>query len=137
MDPHQAQNQVNDFLGDPFLLSIQYQPHNYALQNAWVSFRHQDILPFTHVHSSMCIPLQVPPAPDNDQLEGHREDILLPVRNIAGPQDPHHFDVAYQGAVDYHPQPLVGVSGSRPSAAESPFDQRYSCNRTLHMYSPA
>jgi hypothetical protein len=63
----------------------------------------------------MCIPPQVPPTPANGQPEGHREDISPPVRGIAGPQDPHHFDVAYQGVVDYHPQPLVGVSNSHPS----------------------
>ena len=84
----------------------------------------------------MCTPLQVPPAPANGQPERHREDMPLPVRNVAGPQDPHHFDVAYQGAVDYHPQPLVGVSSSRPSAVEPPFYRRHSGNRTLHMFSP-
>jgi hypothetical protein len=45
--------------------------------------------------------------------------------------------VAYQGVVDYHPRPLVGVSNPHPSAAaEPPFDQRHSGNRTPHMYSP-
>jgi hypothetical protein len=86
----------------------------------------------------MCIPLQVPPAlaNANGEPERHREDIPPPVRNVAGPQDRHHFDVAYQGVVDYHPQPLVGVSSSRPSD-EPPFDRRrHSCNRTLRMYSP-
>ena len=134
--PHQAQGQANDFPGDSFLHSVQYQPHNHALQNAWVSFRHQGILSFTHTHSSMCIPLQVPPAPANGQPEDHWEDIPPPVRNVARPQDPHHFHVAYQGAVDHHPQPLVGVSSSRLSAGEPPFDRRHSGNRTLHMYSP-
>ena len=125
--PHQA----NDVPGGPFLHPIQYQPHNHALQNAWVSFRHhQEILPFTHAHSSICIPLQVPPAPANGQPEGHREDIPPLVRTVAGPQDPHHFDVVY------YPQPLVGVSNSCPSAAEPLFDQRHFGNRTLHMYSP-
>ena len=34
----------------------------------------------------MCTPLQVPPTPDHGQ-------------------DPRRNDVAYQGVVDYHPQP--------------------------------
>jgi hypothetical protein len=66
----------------------------------------------------MYIPPQVPPA--NGQPEGHREDIPPPVREIA--QGPHHFDVAYQGVVDYHPQPLVGVSNLHLSSTEPPFD---------------
>ena len=58
----------------------------------------------------MCIPPQVPPAPDNSQPEGHHEDIPLPVGGVAGPgpvrvQDPRRNDMAYQGIVDYHPQP--------------------------------
>ena len=48
----------------------------------------------------------------------------------------HKICVAYQGVVDYHAQPLVGVSDSHPSAAEPAFDQWHSGNRTLHMYSP-
>ena len=123
--PHQA----NEFPGDPFLHFIQYQPRNHALQNARVSSRHRNILPLADAHSSTCI-LQVPPAPANGQLEDHREDVHPPIRNVAGPQDPHQFDVAY------HPQPLVGVSSSRLSAVEPPFDQRHSGDRTLHMYSP-
>ena len=59
----------------------------------------------------MSIPPQVPPAPANDQPEGHQEDIPPPVRNVAGPQDLHHFDVAYQG-----------VSNSHLPAAEPAFD---------------
>jgi hypothetical protein len=56
----------------------------------------------------ICIPLQVPHAPANNR----REDIPPPDRGIAEPgrmQDPHphHIDVAYQGIVDYHPQPLA------------------------------
>ena len=59
-------------------------------------------------------PPQVPPAPANDQLEDIREGMHPPVTSVAGPgrlgvQDPHHFDVAYQGVVAYHPQPLVSV----------------------------
>ena len=114
-DPHQA----NDFPGDRFAHSIPHQPHNHAQQNAWVSFRHWVLLPFTNVRSSICIPPQVPPALANGQPEGHREDIPRPGRV----QDPHHFDVAYQGIVDYHPQPLVGVSNPHLSSTESPFDQ--------------
>ena len=73
------------------------------------------------IYRCACIPPQVPPAPANGQSEGHREDVHPPVRNVSRPQDPHHFDVAYRGAVDHHPQPPVGVSNSRPSAAEPPF----------------
>jgi hypothetical protein len=51
-------------------------------------------------------------------------------------QDPHHFDVAYQGVEDYRPQPVVGVSSSHLSATKPLFDQRHSSNRTLNMYSP-
>jgi hypothetical protein len=108
---------------DPFIQAVPHQPHNHAQQNAWVSFRRWDILHSTSTHSSMCIP-QVPPAPPNGQREGHREDIPPPVRDIAGPQDPRHFDVAYQGdVVDYHPQPIVGVSDSHLSATEPLFRQ--------------
>ena len=77
--------------------------------------------PLQIAHSSMPIPPQVPPAPG--QPEGHQEDIPPPVWNVAGPQDLHHFDVAYRGVVDYHPQPHVGVSNSHPPAAEPAFDQ--------------
>jgi hypothetical protein len=61
----------------------------------------------------------------------------LPARGVAGSgrqQDPHRFDLAYQGVVDYQPQP-VGVSISHLSATEPPLDQRRSANRTLHTYS--
>jgi hypothetical protein len=61
-------------------------------------------------HSSMCILLQVPPAPAHGQPEGHREDVPPPVGGVAGPgrmQDPHYIDMAYQGIVDYRPQPLA------------------------------
>ena len=55
--------------------------------------------------------LQVPPG--HDQPEGYCEDIPLPVAGgVAGQgsvQDPHRMDMANQGIVDYHPQPL-GVS---------------------------
>jgi hypothetical protein len=55
----------------------------------------------------MCIPLQVPPAAANNQ----REDIPPPDGGVAEPggvQDLYHrdIDVARQGIVDYHPQPL-------------------------------
>ena len=72
-----------------------------------------------HLLMSTSIPPQVPHAPANGQHEGHQEDIPLPV---AGTQDLHHFNVAYQGVVIYHPQPLVGVSNSHPPAAEPAFD---------------
>ncbi|KAF8462235.1 hypothetical protein DFH94DRAFT_699820 [Russula ochroleuca] len=78
--------QANNFPVDSVdAFFIPYQP-NHAQQNAWI-----------------------PPAV-NGQPEIHREDIPPPVRG-ARPgrmQDPHHFDVAYQGVVDYHPQPLLG-----------------------------
>ena len=98
-----------------------------------------DIGIFHDVHSSIphTIP-QIPPAPAIDQPEGHLGDIPPPVQGVAAParvQDPHHFDVAYQGVVDYHPRPLR-VSDSHLFAAEHPFDYRLSDNRTLHMYSP-
>ena len=111
---------------------------SYVLQNAMVSFQHQCILSSTNAHSSLCLPPQVPPAPANGEPEGHREDIPPPVRGVAEPgrmQDPMHFDVAYQGVVDYHHQPLVGVSNSHLLTAEPPY-QRRSGNRTPYMYSP-
>jgi len=52
----------------------------------------------------------VPPAPGHGQPEGHREDIPLPVGDVAVPgrvQDPHRIDMAYQAVVDHHPQPLI------------------------------
>ena len=58
-----------------------------------------------NAHLSMCIPLQVPPAPVNNE----REDIPPPNRGVAEPgrmQHLRHIDVAYQGIVDY-PQPLA------------------------------
>jgi hypothetical protein len=122
-DPHQA----DDFPGEPFLHAIPHPLHDHALQNARVSFRHRVILPFPNPRSLMSIPSQVPPAPANGQLEGHR-DIPPPVRGVTGPgtsrvHDPDHFDVAYQGIVDYHPQPLLDVSNSHPSASGAPFAQ--------------
>jgi hypothetical protein len=71
---------------------------------------------------------QIPPAPANGQPEDHREDVLPHVRRvevawIGRAQDPHHFDVAYEGIADYHPQPLVDVSNFHPSATETPFDR--------------
>jgi hypothetical protein len=47
--------------------------------------------------------------PANGQHEGHPEDIRPSVSGVARPgrvQDPHHFDMAYQGIVDYHSRPL-------------------------------
>lgn len=70
---------------------------------------------------------QIPPAPANGQPEGHQEDIPPPVRHevawIGRVQDPHHFDVAYEGVVDYHAQPLVDVSNSHLSATGPPFER--------------
>ncbi len=111
--------QANDFSRDPYFHSISQQAHNHALQNAWVSLRHWDILCFANAHSSVCIPLQVSPAPADGLPEDHQEDIPPPVGSVAGPggvQDPPYIDAAYQGMADYHPQPL-GVSNSRLSAA--------------------
>lgn len=65
-------------------------------------------LPFADAHLP-CV-FQAPPAPANGQPEGHREDIPPPIRGIGGPgraQDPHHVDVAYQGMIDYQPQPFA------------------------------
>lgn len=109
-DPHQA----NDFPGDPFLRPIPHQHHDYALQNAaaWVSFRHR----LSNCSFISVCPSQVPPAPANGQPEGHR-DIPPPGRGVARPgrvQDPDHFDMAYQGIVDYHFQPLLDVSNFHP-----------------------
>lgn len=70
-------------------------------------------------------PLQVPPAPGHGQPEGHREDIPLPVGGVAMPgrvQDPHRVDMAYQGIVDYHPQPLA-VSIFHLTVTGSPYGQ--------------
>jgi hypothetical protein len=74
-----------------------------------------------NAHLSMCIPLQVPPAPANNQ----REDIPPPDRGVAELgriQDLHHIDMAYQGIIDYHPQPLA-VSNFYLSADRSLSDQ--------------
>jgi hypothetical protein len=107
--PHQA----DDFPRDPFSRPIPHQP---ALQNVWVSSRHRDVLPYKC--SFINVYPQVPPAPANGQHAGlpadHQEDIPPPVRHevawIGRVQDRHHFDVAYEGVVDYHAQPLVDVS---------------------------
>ena len=68
----------------------------------------------------MCIPLQVPPAPANNQ----REDIPPPGGGAAEPdrmQNLHHIDLAYQGIIDYRPQPLA-VSNFHLSADGPLFD---------------
>jgi hypothetical protein len=73
-----------------------------------------------NAHLSTCI-LQVPPAPANNQ----REDIPRLDRGVAELgriQDLHHIDVAYEGIVDYHPQPLA-VSNFHFSADGPLFDQ--------------
>ena len=110
-DPHQ----VNDYRGEPFSHPIPHQTH---IQNARVSF---------DISFSMLIHIpQVPHTPTNGQPEAHWEDIPPPVRDVAGPgrvRNLHHFDAAYQGTVDYIPQPLVDVSNSFPSAIQPPFDQ--------------
>jgi hypothetical protein len=107
----QMAQQANNFPVDSVdAFFIPYQP-NHAQQNAWVSFRHRTFCLY-NCSFHQCVP-QIPPAV-NGQPEIHREDIPPPVRG-ARPgrmQDPHHFDVAYQGVVDYHPQPLLGVSNS-------------------------
>ena len=87
-----------------------------------------DIRTFYLLYRCSFINPQIPPTPaiGQPELEGHREDIPPPVWGVAVPgrvQDPHYVDVAYQGVVDYHPQPLVGVSNTRPSATKPPFDQ--------------
>ena len=64
-------------------------------------------------HLSMCTLLQVPPTPVNNQ----REDIPPPDR-----ADLQYIDVAYQGIVNYHPQPLA-VSNFHLSAGEPLFNQ--------------
>ena len=71
----------------------------------------------------MCIPLQVPPAPGHGEPEGYHEDIPPPVGGVAGPgrvHDPHYINMAYQGIVDYRPQP-VAVSIFHLTATEPPY----------------
>ena len=108
-DPHQ----VNDYRGEPFSHPIPHQTH---IQNARVSF---------DISFSMLIHIpQVPHTPTNGQPEAHWEDIPPPVRDVAGPgrvRNLHHFDAAYQGTVDYIPQPLVDVSNSYTSATPASF----------------
>ena len=92
---------------------------------------------FYNAHSSLCLACQVLPASANGGPGGHREDIPLIVRGVFEPgrvQDPLPFDVAYQGVVDYYPQPPVGVSNSHLSTTEPPFDQRHLGNRTVTLY---
>jgi hypothetical protein len=65
---------------------------------------------YTGAHPSTCFPLQVQPAPAHGQPEAHHEDLPPPVKDVAWPgrvQDSHHYDNAYQGVVDYHPQPFA------------------------------
>ncbi len=113
-DSHNA----NGFSADAPSRYIPRQPPNPALENARVSLQHHVHPPYSNAHLSMCIPLQVPPAPANNQ----REDIPPPDRGFAEPGRMHHIDVAYQGIVDYHPQPLA-VSDFRLSADGPHFDQ--------------
>ena len=75
---------------------------------------------YTQTCSFIIISLQVPPIPANDQPVY----IPPPDRAVAEPgrmQD-MHIDVAYQGIVDLHPQPLA-VSNFRLSADWPLFDQ--------------
>jgi hypothetical protein len=75
-----------------------------------------------HLSISMCIHIQVPPAPGHGQPEGHREDTPPPVGGAAGVQDPHHIDMAYQGIVDYRPQPLaVSIFHLTATDSEPPY----------------
>ena len=113
-------HQANGFSSsaDASFRYILRQPPNLAQENAWVSLQHHDVL--LDAHSSICIPLQVLPAAADNQ----REDIPPPDRGVAEParmQDMYHVDVAYQGIVDYHPQPLA-VSNLHLSAAGPLFD---------------
>ena len=110
-------------LPDPFSHSIPHQLYNHALPNAWVSFRYWDFHFYASPHSSMCIPLQVPPVLDHGQPEGHREDIPPPVGGVAGTgrmQDSYRINMAHQGIVDYRPQPLA-VSIFHLTATEPPY----------------
>jgi len=59
----------------------------------------------------MYIPLQVPPAATNGQLDGYMEYMAHgePVGGVAGPGRPHDrdpADIAYHGMIDYCPLPL-------------------------------
>ena len=96
-------HQTTGFSADAYSPYVPHQPLNLALENAWVGLH--IVYPLLNAHLSMCIPLQVPPAPANNQ----REDMPPPGR-VAEPgrmHDLHHIDVAYQGIVNYHPQPLA------------------------------
>ena len=86
----------------------------YVPRQPWVRF---DIgTPYAGAHSS-CV-LQAPPAPANGQPEGHREDIPPPIRGTAvGPAQ--EVDMAYQGIINYRPQPFA-VSGSFRSTIGPP-----------------
>jgi hypothetical protein len=70
-----------------------------------------------------CVVHQAAPADGQYHPEGHREDIVQPIRGD-GPgrmQDPH-IDLAYQGPIDHHPQ-LMAVSNIHNSAIGPSFDQ--------------
>lgn len=90
---------------------------------------------YTGPHSSICIPPQAPPA-GHGQPEAHRNNIAPPLGSSIGPgrvEDPHRVDMAYQGIVDYRPQPLA-VSIFHLSATEPPCHLRRLGNRILHIY---
>jgi len=61
-------HQANDFSRDPYFHSTPQQAHNQALQNAWVSLRHWDILRFANAHYQ-CASL-------------FRSRLLLPMANL-------------------------------------------------------
>ena len=109
---------ANSHEANGFSRYIPHQPPGLARENAWVSLQHCNVL--LNAHLSMCIPLQVPPAAANNEPE----NMPPPDRGVAEParmQDLHHIDMAYQGIVDYHPQPLA-VSNFHLSAARPLFD---------------
>jgi hypothetical protein len=115
-------HQPNGFSADAFSRYIPHQLPNLAPENAWVSFQLNIVYILLNAYLSMRIPLQVPPAPVDNQ----HEDIPPPGRGVVAEpgrmQDLHHVDVAYQGIVDYRPQPLA-VSNFHLSVDRSLFDQ--------------
>ena len=109
-------HQVNNFSADAFYRHTPRpgQPLNLILENARVSLKRRDIL--FNAHLLMCIPFQeIPLALANNQREIPPPDRGVPeLGRMQG--DLHHVDVAYQGIVDHHPQPLA-VSNFHPYAA--------------------
>jgi hypothetical protein len=120
-------HQPNGFSADAFshrrYIPRQLPQADLAPENAWVSLQLNIVYILLNAHLSMCIPLQVAPAPAgpvNNQLE----NIPPPGRGVvaepARMQDLHHFDVAYQGIVDYHPQPLAVSNCNFHLSADGP-----------------